>query len=246
MAKTNSATKLAAPSARRKPARKSAAKRAPTLTPDPIRCDETLAAAFAALRAVDGAFIDNLVSAAGPPPLRLRAPGLEGLAAIIISQQVSTASARAIQGRLSQRFPNITAAALLTADDDELRACGLSAGKMKTLRAIASAIVEGRLDFDALAKMEADAARAAMTAIHGVGPWTADIYLLFCLGHPDAWPAGDLALQEAARMALKLRARPDAKKLERIAERWRPARGVAARILWAWYGVVKRRGDAAP
>ncbi len=205
----------------------------------PIRCEATLAEAFAALRAVDETLIDRLVAEAGPPPLRLREGGLRGLAWIVLSQQVSTASAKAIHGRLAQRFPEMTARALLSADDAALRECGLSAPKMRTLRAVAAAIAEQRLDFEALAGMDADAARAALTAIHGIGPWTADIYLLFCLGHADAWPAGDLALQEAARMALRLRERPDAKKLERIAERWRPARGVAARILWAWYGVRK-------
>ena len=89
--------------------------------------------------------------------------------------------------------------------------------------------------------MDADDAHAALVALHGVGPWTADIYLLFCLGHADAFPAGDLAVQESARIALNLRKRPDAKALGKIAEAWRPWRGVAAHLLWAYYHVVKRR-----
>ena len=93
--------------------------------------------------------------------------------------------------------------------------------------------------------MEADAAHAALTALHGVGPWTADIYLLFCLGHADAWPAGDLAVQEAARIAFDLRKRPDAKEMGKLAETWRPWRGVAAHLLWAYYHAVKRR-DVRP
>jgi len=93
--------------------------------------------------------------------------------------------------------------------------------------------------------MEADAAHAALTALHGVGPWTADIYLLFCLGHADAFPSGDLAVQESARIALRLRKRPDAKALTKIAEAWRPWRGVAAHLLWAYYHVVKKR-DVMP
>ena len=89
--------------------------------------------------------------------------------------------------------------------------------------------------------MEADDAHAALVKLHGIGPWTADIYLLFCLGHADAFPAGDLAVQEAVRIAFNLRKRPDAKALTRIAEAWRPWRGVAAHLFWAYYHVVKRR-----
>jgi DNA-3-methyladenine glycosylase II len=93
--------------------------------------------------------------------------------------------------------------------------------------------------------MDADEAHAALTCLHGVGPWTADIYLLFCLGHADAFPSGDLAVQESARLALGLRKRPDAKALTKIAEAWRPWRGVAAHLLWAYYHVVKKR-DVVP
>ena len=89
--------------------------------------------------------------------------------------------------------------------------------------------------------MDADDAHAALTALHGIGPWTADIYLLFCLGHADAFPAGDLAVQEAARIAFGLRKRPDAKALAKLAEAWRPWRGVAAHLLWAYYHAVKQR-----
>jgi DNA-3-methyladenine glycosylase II len=93
--------------------------------------------------------------------------------------------------------------------------------------------------------MGADEAHAALTSLHGVGPWTADIYLLFCLGHADAFPAGDLAVQESARIALGLRKRPDAKALAKMADAWRPWRGVAAHLLWAYYHVVKKR-DVVP
>jgi DNA-3-methyladenine glycosylase II len=109
------------------------------------------------------------------------------------------------------------------------------------LTAAAEAVAQRGLDLAALAHMEAPEAHRALVAVKGVGPWTADIFLLFCLGHPDAFPAGDLALQEAARLALNLKKRPDVRKLEKIAERWRPFRGVAARMLWAYYRVAKRR-----
>ena len=97
----------------------------------------------------------------------------------------------------------------------------------------------------AVGALDAEDAHNALLAVKGVGPWTADIFLLFCLGHPDAFPAGDLALQEAARLALNLKRRPDAARLERIAERWRPLRGVAARMLWAFYRGVKARSGMA-
>ena len=97
------------------------------------------------------------------------------------------------------------------------------------------------LDLVALGDLDAAQAHARLIAVNGIGPWTADLFLLFCLGHPDAFPSGDLALQEAARLAFGMKKRPDAQKLEKIAERWRPWRGVAARMLWAYYAVAKKR-----
>ncbi len=124
---------------------------------------------------------------------------------------------------------------------DKLKRLGLSAPKIKAIREIGKALAKGHIDLTAVGNMEADAAHAALTALHGVGPWTADIYLLFCLGHADAFPAGDLAVQEAARIAFGLRKRPDPKALTKLAEAWRPWRGVAAHLLWAYYHAVKRR-----
>lgn len=214
-------------------------------TAPPITDEASLAAALAALRLRDPEGIGHLLAIGGDPPLRLRAPGFAGLAAIVISQQVSVASANAIGGRLTAAFDPLDEHAIDAASDESLRACGLSGAKVRTLKAIAAAILSGAIDFTALAAMPAPDAHAALCAVHGIGPWTADIFLLFCLGHPDAWPAGDIALQEAAKIALKLRTRPDAAKLARIGERWRPHRGVAARLLWAYYGVVKTRAGIA-
>ncbi len=183
----------------------------------------------------------------GMPPLRKRDSGLAGLAWIVISQQVSTASANAIHARFMARFPSPEASEILACTEDNLRGCGLSAPKIRTLRAICEAAASGALDFAALPHLEAHEAHDALVAIKGIGPWTADIFLLFSLGHPDAWPVGDLALQEAARMALKLHKRPDATRLEKLGERWRPYRGAAARLLWSYYGAVKQRAkDARP
>jgi DNA-3-methyladenine glycosylase II len=135
----------------------------------------------------------------------------------------------------------LNAQTVLAADDEKLRACGLSLPKMRALRALAQAVAHDGLDLVGLGALVAEEAHRALVAVKGIGPWTADIFLLFCLGHPDAFPAGDLALQEAARLALGLKRRPDARRLEEIAERWRPLRGIAARMLWAYYRAARQR-----
>jgi len=211
----------------------------------PISNEATLHEATEGLRAKDPELVEKLIATGGPPPLRRREPGFAGLAAIIVSQQVSVASASAIFGRLERAIAPLEAAALAAASEEVLRACGLSAPKIRALRAVTEAIATGALDLEGLAERDAEDAHRALVAVKGVGPWTADIFLLFCLGHPDAFPAGDLALQEAAKLALALKKRPDADRLEKIAERWRPWRGVAARMLWAYYRSVKARSGMA-
>jgi DNA-3-methyladenine glycosylase II len=186
----------------------------------------------------------RLIAAGAAPPLRKREPGFEGLARIIVSQQLSTASAGAIWARLAGRFPALSVNDIAEAADDDLRAAGLSAPKIRTLRAIAAAVGDGRLPLDRLGELGADEAHALLTQVKGIGPWTADIYLLFCLGHADAFPAGDLALQEAARLAYGLGARPAEAELLAIADAWRPWRGVAAKVLWAYYRIAKAREGA--
>jgi DNA-3-methyladenine glycosylase II len=178
---------------------------------------------------------------AGAFALRRREAGFAGLCAIVCGQQLSTASAAAIRNRLFAAFDPFHHDTVRRARTEKLKRLGLSAPKIKSIREIGKAVAKGRIDLTAVGNMDADAAHAALVALHGVGPWTADIYLLFCLGHADAFPAGDLAVQESARIALGLRKRPDAKALAKIAEAWRPWRGVAAHLLWAYYHVVKRR-----
>jgi DNA-3-methyladenine glycosylase II len=182
---------------------------------------------------------------AGAFNLRRREPGFPGLCAIVCGQQLSTASAAAIRARLFAAFDPFHHDTVRRARADKLRRLGLSAPKIKSIREIGKAVAKGRIDLTAVGDMDADEAHTALTALHGVGPWTADIYLLFCLGHADAFPSGDLAVQESARLALGLRKRPDAKTLANIAEAWRPWRGVAAHLLWAYYHVVKKR-DVVP
>lgn len=181
----------------------------------------------------------------GPPALRRRPPGFAGLASTICGQQLSTKAAAAIWGRLTAAFDPLHHDHIRRARPARLGRLGLSAAKIRTLKAIAGEIGNGRLDLDALADRPADAAHAALTALHGVGPWTADIYLLFCLGHGDAWPAGDLAVQEAIRIALGLGKRPTQKEMAALGEAWRPWRGAAAHLFWAYYKVVKAPGFEA-
>jgi DNA-3-methyladenine glycosylase II len=182
---------------------------------------------------------------AGSFALRRREGGYAGLCAIVCGQQLSTASAAAIRNRLFAAFDPFHHDTVRLARTDRLKRLGLSAGKIKSIREIGKAVARGRIDLDAVGNMEADAAHAALIALHGIGPWTADIYLLFCLGHADAFPAGDLAVQEAVRIALNMRKRPDAKQLVKIAEAWRPWRGVAAHLFWAYYHAMKKR-DVVP
>jgi DNA-3-methyladenine glycosylase II len=209
-----------------------------------IDTEADIEAGLSALLAADPR-LEPVAARAGRLPLRRRPGGFAGLASIVVSQQVSTASANAIWGRVAAAYDPFTPQALIRARGTRLAGLGLSAPKIRALKEIAKAIAHGRLDCDALPDLPAAAAHAALCAIHGIGPWTADIYLLFCLGHPDAWPAGDLALQEAARLAFALPVRPSAKETIALADPWRPWRGVAARLLWAYYRAVKQR-DPVP
>jgi DNA-3-methyladenine glycosylase II len=208
-----------------------------------IHTEADLAAATTRLIATDRRLAAARVIA-GSLPLRRRPGGFEGLASIVVSQQLSTASAAAILGRLTAAIDPFDHAGMLQARTPKLRRVGLSMGKIRTLRAIARAIRDGVLDPEKLADMPADDAHKLLMQVHGIGPWTADIYLLTCIGHADAWPAGDLALQEAARLALALKKRPTTKEMGALAEPWRPWRGVAARLLWTYYRAVKGRSGA--
>ena len=171
----------------------------------------------------------------GVPPLRLRQAGFAGVAQIIVSQQLSNASAAAIWGRLQAAVTPFTHDSYLSLSDDVLRACGLSAGKVKTLRGLALALDGGELILDQWDELDDDQAFAKLTAHPGIGPWTAEVYLLTCLGRCDIWPVGDLALQKAVQDAFGLEAKPGPDEMISMAEPWRPWRAVAARLLWAYY-----------
>ena len=181
----------------------------------------------------------------GMPALRQREPGFAGLAHIVCGQQLSTASAAAIWARLSAAFDPFDHHAIRKARSDKLGRLGLSAAKIKTLKFIAKELAVDRLNLDVLANEDVDAAHNTLTALHGIGPWTADVYLLFCLGHGDAWPAGDLAVQEAVKIGLGLKTRPTAKQMAALAEPWRPYRGAAAHLWWSYYRMLRKREGVA-
>jgi DNA-3-methyladenine glycosylase II len=172
----------------------------------------------------------------GPLPLRRRDDGFAALLDAILSQQVSVASAAAIWRRL-EAAGLIEAAAMAQAQEDQLRACGLSRQKMRYARALAQADV----DYMALRTAPDDGVIATLVALPGIGRWTAEIYAMFSLGRADVFAPGDLALQESARLLFGLNGRPSEKDLRRRAEDWSPWRGVAARLLWAYYHVAKQR-----
>jgi DNA-3-methyladenine glycosylase II len=187
----------------------------------------------------------RIYTLAGDPPLRRRPSGFKGLVRVITSQQLSVASAGAIWQRVEAAVEPFTPSRFLATPEQDLRAAGLSKIKVATLCGLAEAIDTGSLDLDTLSGETEDIIHAKLTALKGIGPWTADIYILFCLARADAWSPGDLALQVAVKDALELDARPDQALMKELAEAWRPWRAVAARMLWAYYGLC-RKTSAAP
>ena len=175
---------------------------------------------------------------------RIRPGGFAGLTRMIVEQQVSVASAAAIWRRVGEGLEEITPAAILARDDDGLRSLGLSRPKVRYVRGLAQAVTDGTLDFDRLPDMTDDEATAALTALKGVGAWTAETFLMFCHGRRDMFPAADVALQEAHRAASGLQARLSAAALSEHALAWRPHRSTAAQLLWAYYGVLRGRISA--
>lgn len=178
---------------------------------------------------------------AGEIAIRRQPGGFAGLARAICGQQLSTASAAAIWGRFAALPGATEPEGYLGLSEADIRGVGFSAGKFRTVGGIARAVVEGRLDFDRLAGLPAETAITELTALPGVGPWTAEIYLMFSLGHPDVFPAGDLALQVGVQQAFGLDARPPGKVLIEIARAWSPHRHAAALLFWRHYALLKKR-----
>jgi len=206
--------------------------------------EATLAAAVDHLAARDPVLAAS-VRLHGQPPLWAREPGFPTLVHIVLEQQVSLASARAAFDRLLAARSPLTPAGLLELDDRELFVIGFSRQKTRYARELASAVQDGRLDLAALPALDDDALDAQLTAIPGIGPWTATIYRLMVLGRPDAWPVHDIALAQAVADLRGLARRPDAREMAGLADGWRPWRAVAARILWHHYLSERAAGRAA-
>lgn len=187
----------------------------------------------------------RILDAHGEPPFWTHPPGFAGLVIGILGQQVSLESANAVFARLAAILGEVRPDRFLALDDRALRTMGFSRQKADYARGVAGAIRDGTLDLDALARADDATVRARLVALRGIGPWTADVYLLFALRRADAWPSGDLALIKAVHEARITRGPVTSARADAIATRWRPWRAVAARILWHHYLSARGRGDAA-
>jgi DNA-3-methyladenine glycosylase II len=182
-----------------------------------------------------------VLTRAGPLPWRSRSQGFPGLLQAIVAQMISNQAAAAIWGRLRATPGALDPAGLLLIPDEALRAAGLSRPKVVLARALATAFLDGTLDAQRLADMEDEDAISTIAAIRGLGRWTAEIYLLFALDRLDVFPSGDIALAASAAHLKGLEARPNPAQLRLLADQWRPARSLAARLLWHhWRHVTGR------
>ena len=206
----------------------------------PIACDADVTRHLEAL-VLKVPALEPIAEIAGPLPLRRSEPGMASLVRIICGQQVSTSAAASIYARLEGVLGAVEHKAILDGGFDGLRAGGLSTPKCKTVLSLAEAVANDEIDLHALCGLNAEEAISAMVALKGIGPWTAEVYLLFAAGHPDIFPSGDLALQNAVQHGLRKRKRPDAKALAKMAKKWSPHRGVAARLFWAYYAATTGR-----
>lgn len=208
---------------------------------------EQLAAGLKVVAEADARVAEALARVGLPEP-RHRPRGYNALLRTLIAQQISVHAARSIYARLETELGDLeTPETLLAADDERLRSCGLSRPKIVYARSLAEAVASGRLDFEALQRMDDEEAIAVLSSVKGFGRWSAEIYLLFAEGRPDIWPADDLALQEAVRRLAKLDERPRAKAARLLAEQWRPHRGAMAIFGWHYYAATSRiQDDKAP
>jgi DNA-3-methyladenine glycosylase II len=201
--------------------------------------------ALAALMEADRRLAAIARQAGEIPFVARRKHGFEALMSIIVSQQLSVAAADTIFARLRKAVVPFTPERMLEAGAETLRACGLSAPKQKHMKTIAAAILDGSLDLKRIRAMRDDDAREHLVAVKGIGPWTADIYLMASLGRADVWPVGDVGLQAAVARGLKLRKRPNEKQMEKLSQNWRPWRTVAARMFWMHEGSLRREKKQA-
>lgn len=209
-----------------------------------MRNGEEIAAALAALVAADPALVP-VAEKAGPLPERAMPEGFAGLCEVIAGQMISKQAAAAIFARLKAACQPLTAESFLTLDPETLAKIGLTRAKQKSLTGLATAVAGGELELSSIGTLESQAAINRLTRFSGVGQWTAEVYLLFSCGHPDIFPAGDLALRAAFAHAFEHAERPEIPALRKNAARWSPHRSAAARLFWAYYAAEMKR-DVLP
>lgn len=186
------------------------------------------------------------VGSLGMPRLRRMTPGLASLLRIVTDQLISLKAGEAIWARIEASVDPRDAESLAAMTEQALMSLGLSGGKARTFQAAARAVADGFLNFDILEQAPDAEVLTRLQAIKGIGPWTADIYLLMAMGRADAWPKGDLALQVAAQALLGLDDRPTPREMERLAAPWQPHRAAAAHLLWSLYRNLKGLPQAGP
>ena len=208
----------------------------------PTLAQESFLLSVSALGARD-ADLAHVVATHGSPPFWTHAPGFPGLVIAILAQQVSLESAQAAFAKLEMAIGSINSEGFLSLQDDALKMIGFSRQKASYVRGIARSMLAGELDLEDLESMDDEEARGRLMRVRGIGAWTADTYLLFALRRPDVWPSGDLALAKAVQEVKRLPTAPRSDEVDAIADRWRPWRAVAARILWHHY--LSQRGRIA-
>ncbi len=207
-----------------------------------IKTEQDLTQGIEALIEADDRFA-TIFEKTGMPSLRRSEAGFSGVLRIIAGQQVSKASAAAIWQRMQYVLSPLEPGHLETLTEDKFREAGLSGPKIRAVNSLTSAVSGGDLDFSRLEQFNDNDVIDALVGVKGIGPWSAEVYLLSCLGRRDAWPNGDLALQIATQDAFRLNDRPNPKAMAAMAETWRPWRSIAARLLWAYYALALKRQD---
>jgi len=202
--------------------------------------EQSLLSAVEVLTANDPTLLE-IIKKHGPPPLWSRNPTFSTLVKIILEQQVSLASAQAAYNKLTNAVNPLNPKTFITITDKELRNIGFSRQKAKYCRILSEAILEGDINLDEIKEKSDDDVMKILTALKGVGPWTAGIYLLMALRRPDIWPEGDRALLVAMKDSMNLTSVPNTTEARIIAESWKPWRSVAARILWHSYLCERKR-----
>ncbi len=210
-----------------------------------VSTDDDITKGLNALKLIDRTLIP-IIEQTPNVALRREPEGFAGLVRIIIGQHVSTSSASAIHTRFIKAIKPVTPESYLAADQETLIKIGLTRAKQSTLTNLSTAILNDNLDLKVIGTLDGKQAISELTELKGVGPWTAEVYLLFCAGHPDIFAAGDLALREAVRHAYKMQERPSEKELRVIATKWSPYRGIATRLFWSYYEHVKGSGKGQP